>query len=411
MKYNSKISIKNWILIMFLCFPAFYGLLKQMIGSASVAHIFLILLTYVPFAYIFIVRHEPVYKVYLLFVMSIAVIFVFYGILNIQNDFLLESYALPTFLSFFSGGIAFFFMAIQNNYLVTKKALKKITVILFAYYVYYSLNIDSSSTYQWGYDMFLGYKMLLPCLLSLNFALTSAAGDRKMRFLERSLWFGIFGYATYVILTCGSRGPFIGIFCYLIMKYGTIFLPDKNISALKKFLISFLVILAIIVFLLEFDKILFGISYFFKSIDISSRTLDRLMMGTITDDNGRSDLYAEALGMVNVLGNGPFSDQFYFGEGNYCHNFIIEVLFDFGIFGGTFALIFIAWKAAFIIKNSAKTTWYEMFTVFFSFCVGRLSFSGTFWSETNFWLLLAIGVLCIREIRNDSLNVKDIYDG
>ncbi len=410
MKFKCKISIKNWVLIMFLCFPAFYELLKQIIGSASIAHILLILLTYVPLAYIFIVKHEPVYKIYLLFVMSITIVFVFYGMLNIQKDFLTESYALPSFLAFFGGGIAFFFMAIQNNYLDTKKALKKITVILFSYYVYYSLNIESFSTYQWGYDMFLGYRMLLPCLLSLNFALTSADSDGKVRLLERLLWFGVFGYATYVILSYGSRGPFIGIFCYIVMKYGTIFLPDKSISTVKKLFISLLIVLAFSVFLVEFDIILAGISYFFKSNNISSRTINRLIMGTITGDNGRNNMYAEAVGMINVLGYGPFSDQFYFGEGNYCHNFIIEVLFDFGIFGGTILLIFIVWKLAFIIKNSAKTTWYEMFAVFFSFCFGRLLLSGTFWSETNFWLLLAIGVLCIREIRNYPLQVKDIYN-
>ena len=92
-KRNS--NIKTWIFFIFMCFPAFYPWLNKMIGSASLAHLLLIFLTYVPLVYLFTVKKEPFMKMYLYFILGIVSVFSFYMVINLKNDFMFEMYSLP----------------------------------------------------------------------------------------------------------------------------------------------------------------------------------------------------------------------------------------------------------------------------------------------------------------------------
>lgn len=393
-KINS--NIKVWILFMFMCFPAFYQWLNALIGSASLAHILLVCLTYIPFVYLFAVKKEPFMRTYLYFILGLLFIFAFYSIINIKNDFMFESYAWPASITLFSGVIGFFIMAIQDNPSKVKKCFKIITIILIVYYYLYTFDIENAASYAFGYDMFLGFRMLLPCLFAMDFALD----DRNdIKLVERIFWIGMTILSVYVILTYGSRGPILGVFMFFIMKYGTMFLPRKDISVIKKFCVSLLVILVMIFFYFNFTNLLTIFSGYLSGIGISSRTVQRFLSSTATYDNGRYKLFSMVWGKVNVLGHGPFSDQFYFGEGNYAHNFILELLFDFGLLGGTVIIIVLGFKLVKILKESAYSPWYEIFAVLFSYCFGRLIFSGTFWTETNFWLLLGVGYACLRDAK------------
>ena len=129
---------------------------------------------------------------------------------------------------------------------------------------------------------------------------------------------------------------------------------------------------------------------------IKSRTITRFLNSSMTYDNGRNDIFKTALSMMGILGNGPFYDQYLWGVGNYCHNFFVEILFDFGAVGGGAILIALFTAVVKIVSRSAGNPWYELFLVYLSYCIGRLMFSGTFWSETNFWILIALGVLCLK---------------
>lgn len=391
-------NIKVWILFMFMCFPAFYSWLNRLIGSASVAHLFLVFFTYLPFVYLFVVKKEPFMKGYLYFILGLLFIFTFYSIINLKNDFMFESYAWPACITLFSGIIGFFMMAIQNDPIKVKKCLKIVTIILIVYYYAYTFDIENAASYVFGYDMFLGFRMLLPCLFALNFALSN---KNDIKLVERFFWIGMTILSTYVILAYGSRGPLLGIFMLVIMKYGTMFLPRKDISVMKKIFVSLLVILAMIIFYFNFTKLLMIFSSYLSSLGISSRTVQRFLSSTATYDNGRYKLFSMVLSKINIWGHGPFSDQFYFGEGNYAHNFVLEILFDFGLFGGTLIIIVLFYKFVKVLKVSAYSSWYEIFAVLFSYCFGRLIFSGTFWTETNFWLFLGVGYACLRDARGE----------
>ena len=394
--------IKTWIFFIFMCFPAFYPWLNELTGSSSLAHLLLILLTYVPLVYLFTVKKEPFTKMYLYFTFGILLVFSFYMVLNIKNDFMFESYALPSTITFFSGIVGFFIMAIQDNPGKLKKCFKIITIILVIYYYLYTFDIENADSYMWGYDMFLGFRMLLPCLFSMNFALED---KDPIKLVERIFWISMTVLSAYVILAYGSRGPLLGIFMFFIMKYGTMFLPRKDISVAKKFCVTVLVIVVMLILYTNFTKILLTFSGYLDTVGISSRTISRFLTGAAIDDNGRLALFSMAIDKINVLGHGPFSDQFYFGQGNYVHNFVIEILFDFGMLGGTLILVVLIYKFVKVLKQAPYSPWFEIFAVLFSYCFGRLLFSGTFWTETSFWMLLGAGYVCLRDARmEDSFN-------
>lgn len=407
-KRNS--NIKTWIFFIFMCFPAFYPWLNKMIGSASLAHLLLIFLTYVPLVYLFTVKKEPFMKMYLYFILGIVSVFSFYMVINFKNDFMFESYALPSTITFFSGIIGFFIMAIQDDPVKLKKCFKVITIILVIYYYTYTFDIENAASYMWGYDMFLGFRMLLPCLFSLNFALDD---KEHMKLVERIFWISMTALSAYVILAYGSRGPLLGIFMFFIMKYGTMFLPRRDISMAKKFFVSVLIIAVMLIIYINFTKILLAFSGYLDTVGISSRTISRFLSGSATYDNGRLSLFSMAFEKINAIGYGPFSDQFYFGEGNYVHNFVIEILFDFGMLGGTLVLVVLIYKFVKVLKQAPYSPWFEIFAVLFSYCFGRLLFSGTFWTETSFWMLLGAGYVCLRDAKmarwdNESSKKSDL---
>lgn len=390
---NNTSNIKAWILFVFMGFPVLYPVISRIIGT-SLAHLLLIIFTYCPFLYLFLIKREPIKKEYVLFVLGLLFVFIFYSIKNIQKDFIFKSYALPSCITFFSGIIGFFIVAIQDNSNKVKKCLKLITIISVLHYFIYTFDIANAESYAFGYDMFLGFRMLLPCLLALNFALSE---KNAIKLMERVLWIVLTIVSAFVILAYGSRGPLLGIIMFLIMKYGIMFLAKKSISLVKKIGFSLIAILAIIIVYVYFIDLLVLFSNYLESLGISSRTVRRFITGTATFDNGRIQLFSNIFDKVNLFGHGPFSDQYYFGEGNYAHNFILEVLFDFGFLGGFMVISILCFNFVKLLRLVEESPWFEIFVVFFSYCFGRLLLSGTFWNETNFWMLLGFGYVCLRD--------------
>jgi len=400
-KSNSK--IKLWILFFFITFPAWYSWGSMVIG-ASIAHIMLVIFVYVPLLAIFGLKKEPFFRCYLYFAMAIVFIFVFYMVVNIGTSFMFESYALPSCFSFFSGIVGFYIMVIQEDSKGVINVLKCACIILTLYYFMYSNNVTSMATYQYGYDMYLGFMVLMPCILSLNFALSK---QNTKSIFERIFWWCMFAISIFIILAYGSRGPIIGIVFYLIMKYVTLFIPRKDISTNSKIGITLLVIILLVIFVISFNTIIGIISEKFVDLGISSRTITRLLNSTMGYDNGRNGFYKKAFSEYTLLGHGPFSDQFYFGEGNYCHNFFVEFFFDFGLIGGTLGIFILMITLIKIIKFNYRSKWFELFILFFCYSVGRLMTSGTFWSETYFWMMIGLAVLVLMDIRN--CNQLDSY--
>ena len=50
-------------------------------------------------------------------------------------------------------------------------------------------------------------------------------------------------------------------------------------------------------------------------------------------------------------------------------------------------------------RSCGTSPWFPLFLTLFAFCIGRLALSGTFWTETYFWGLLAVMGLCAADLK------------
>lgn len=373
----------------FLGYSGINAVLTSLLRSSAVAHWVLLMLCYIPFAVVLIKKGVKYSQLIVSF--AVGVSFLAYGIVN--SSFLFESWALPAAVRFFSGIAGFYIISIQTNAERCYNLFKVIVLIIFLYNLVYSFSVEESASYKWGYDMGLGYRMMLAGIAAVYFFLDR----RKIRLAERIFWIIIAFGALLVILSYGSRGPLLGFVAIVLVRFSTSFMLDHNISTIKKVLFIAFIVAAITVFYLYFTSILLFVSNLLEGQGISSRTLVQLAAGTISDSNGRAELWKKAMERINVLGWGPFADQAHFGEGSYCHNFFIEIYYDFGFILGTGVLLVLLYNFVRIIRYSQISGWYDMFAIYFCYCAARLSLSGTFWTETNFWVMIGLGTLCLED--------------
>lgn len=394
------IGIKEWTFLLFICLRPLSTFFSSFLGSSYV-HIILIALIYLPFLYLFFIKKEPIYAKYLLLLAFLFFVFAIYGLIYADKHILTKPYALSTTISLSGGIIGFFICSIQDNPRKLWNALRITTVIWFIYIVYLSINILSSPTYMdtYGYDMAFGYFALLPCLLSLNFATGVKLLDIKK--IERIFWAIIFVYCTILIFLYGSRGPIVSIIAFLMLKFLVGFLKYSNKSIRTKLAVILISVCVLAAFILFFDSLVQALVNILSQFGYTSRTLSRILSHTVTFDNGRTGIMHKYLAESNLIGYGPFADQYKYGAGNYCHNLFVELIYDFGIIIGVFLIALIIYRIIRILGCRQYLQWSEVYIVFLGFCTGRLMLSGTFWSETYFWMTLGLGFLCIKEMRKN----------
>ena len=188
-----------------------------------------------------------------------------------------------------------------------------------------------------------------------------------------------------VIILHGSRGALVCIAIYfLISLYRLFFFQKKKLQA--AFLVA--IILSAVFFRNALINLMLQLSWKFG---IYSRTLVTLSSGTFTESSGRNLIYSQILDSF-------FKDPFkirginadYALTGIYSHNFMLELLYEFGIILGLMIII-----ALFIIiiislhrKNSSPKT--QLLLLSLSVWLPYLTISSTIWVTPYFWLFLGI---------------------
>lgn len=151
-----------------------------------------------------------------------------------------------------------------------------------------------------------------------------------------------------------------------------------------------MLVFAFLVFVLSSDVFLSLLSDAVSAVGLSSRIIDSFLAGDIQLDGGRERTYLYAIELLkeNPWGLGVYWDR-YLCEFSYVHNFILEVLVDFGwLFGGL--LLWSLLKNMVLILRSGDRQWKTLFILFFSLCMIRLFVSYSFWYDKNFWAMIAI---------------------
>ena len=265
-------------------------------------------------------------------------------------------------LSFCIASISDYKKFMQKLYL----AAWPIIVILSATSIHQTFSI-------YDYNMPLSYAILLQLLIVVD------------HFTETRKWYDFLLASLLVslIVICGSRGPLLSFFFYLVLLIGF----SKRLSTSKRLVLIFTILILIVITIAAMDRILLFLIGVLDEHDISSRTLYYLLEQNYSG-TGRDVLYRL---YINKAFHGPL---FGFGiaggweDSYYPHNIFLEFFLSFGlIIGLLFAIVLIAIIIEGVkIKNVTKQ---RVALVFISYC-SCLLVSNSFILEPVFFAMIPI---------------------
>lgn len=236
------------------------------------------------------------------------------------------------------------------------------------------------------YSMQYSYSSIIPGMLCIILAFD----QKKVRYFLMGIVF------IAVNLMCGSRGVLLCYFALAVL-YIIVFLKQKQ----RWLAITIFGVLCIMLFLN-----LQNIFLWLNQLMPNSRTIQLFAEGDIFHMSSRDKYYNFVLDAISnspLKINGIYSDRYYIGQffgrknatdifGSYAHNFFLEVLFQFGIWGIPF-LFFIIFSICYsihIIRRSQDKALMALFIVFAAYCIGQLMFSSSYLTEVSFGCLTGI---------------------
>ena len=210
------------------------------------------------------------------------------------------------------------------------------------------------------------------------------------------------GAGAVLLLVAGCRGALVS---YLMCVALYIITYSFN-SAYKKMLV--LLITASLIWLIYayFENIILFINKQLISMDITSRTIIKLIDADFTGDSGRSLIQNALLADLNPLGHGFFADRV--KTGSYAHNIAIEFIYTFGIVGGgvLLAVLLITILRAWVNTKGNNRI---LMIAFLSAGFFKLLFSSSFLNqEPGFYVLIGLCISFIKSKKNN--NIADIKE-
>lgn len=185
----------------------------------------------------------------------------------------------------------------------------------------------------------------------------------------------------------GSRGCILFLGLFLAVYIIRIFRATKH-----KFRNALLVVIICASLYIFYDTILLGLSNVISQLGFSSRFIDTLLNGSITEDSGRSIIWDATLQMIkdNPLGYGAMGTRFKLTslvDPGYPHSLVLEILVDYGVIIGSILLILYFYHVFTMLRK--RGDWNDVFApVFCASCCLFLSL--TYWNYPSFWMALGI---------------------
>ena len=209
-----------------------------------------------------------------------------------------------------------------------------------------------------------------------------------------------------IIFTFGTRGPLL--ICLIFVLGGILF---KLIWSKAVFTKIFVTTVALLLSLLLFYgdnliKIIEWLSCLVENLGMSTRIFDLLLEGEIANSTGRDRLAEKVITAIlnrPILGYGIMGDWVITGH-IYVHNIFLEMWCQFGLILGTFILAVVIVLPLYVMF---KYLWKkdDFLFMFMLFCMVfvKLMLSGTYLTETYFFLLLGLSVRYFRRNRRGAV--------
>ena len=298
---------------------------------------------------------------------------------------------------------AFLFFSLFDDPGELKKDIRFYAYIDFAYLVIvqlipaltrgYWVDIGpSGQELHFSYNLSFGYAMVFPTVVFLYFSIK----ERKLIHILLSL------IGMFLIITQGNRGSLLlpVIFVGLMIISGIIDSKDMGRKTIK----ILGVILALIVIASMGETMLNWLLKVATARGISSRTIQTLLSGSFSNDNGRNLIWLtvlEAIRNGGILGYGVLGDRpfvFPIHYVGYSHNIFLELICSFGIIG-VVACIYIVADAVRMIFFCKDTEWRELYIILFSVSC-QLILSMSFWYVWEFWAAAAVAYMYRKSSKN-----------
>lgn len=246
--------------------------------------------------------------------------------------------------------------------------------------------------------MRFGYALLPTLLVSLIILLKK---DTKIK--SYGFWVITFLVSFILILIYGSRGPFVSFIILAIL----LILIDKNFSWIKKTVALIGIGLSYLIFV-QFNILSKILNYIYYDMGFNTYSIAKFRQmledGLWNSSSGRDDIYTNILIQIYnklLIGNGAAASEFLWGYT--AHNFILQILLEFGIIGAFIALLFAIYFVykVFIINKMNQHLFYVIIIII-SCSIGRLFVSSDLWLRPEFWLVISM----LMQKQNFKINTK-----
>lgn len=294
-----------------------------------------------------------------------------------------------------NGLYACLFMQLERDEKKLTKDIEIAQVIMFAYCLfrfimfrrvgYWDTTNSQGEVVERSYNLNFGYDVIFCMLIFLN----AFFARKNKAMLIMSIICAI------MILMGGSRGPFLLLIVYVALT-APMYAAEHKKNA--RFYVGVTAcLLALILIVVFYDVILLFLEGLLSQMGIQSRTLQMLLTGQATSDNGREPIYAEVGSMLgdlrhSILGYGVYGDRARINPiiyAGYCHNIFLEILVDYGwVLGGLLCIGVVVAPIFAFIANKGKA-YRGLLIVFVSLCV-ELMISSSFWGHLGFWALIGL---------------------
>lgn len=257
-------------------------------------------------------------------------------------------------------------------------------VIILAFIAFFLMGFAT-----WGDDtmnyMTLSYFLLSAACVSLYYTFT------KFNFIHLTSAL----LSLFIISAAGCRGALVSYFVFIIIHIYRQLKIHPNSKQIK--ILKYIVVLGgLLIFLGGLSDIEF-ISAWFEELGISSRAITMINDSSFFEDNARDNIRMAIWKGIegNPFGYGLFGDRYltalYYNEGvEYAHNLFFEIWAEFGLFFGSFMLVYLFRKILKLYFLKIDTSILAMLTILIPYGISRLMFSGTYLNDIEFFIIVGI---------------------
>lgn len=387
-----------WLCELFAMTVARFTLSRLGFNEGYVRSVTLFLVASVPMIIFFINMHRLDSKKYIpFFVMYFFIIIAILLSILLNPDlwyyFDRKNYGFDRILQPNCALYAFLFFSLQDD---PEKLLKHLSIYAFFDFVFlifvelmpalsrgYWIDIDPKGReIHLAYSLSFGYMIMFPTVVFIYLFIKK----KKLYFLALAIG------GLWCVLTQGNRGALIIPIVFIGLMLISYMIGKDSVS--KKTLKIASIFISMGIVWMYSQTLLDQALKLVKKYGISSRNIEMLISGNMSNDNGREVIWNTVINAINnggpfgygVLGDRPFVSPIHYV--GYSHNLFLEMTVSLGIIGMAIC-VYIVLDAVRMIFLCKVTAWRELYIIFFSVSF-QLMLSMSFWYVWEFWAAAAI---------------------